>query len=85
MDKRNDLLKRREVQMVMQSDTNPGFDGAKKKIMEEFKASDEDVVVKFVKGHYGRRDFLIEAFIYDSKEDLEKIEPRKKEKKAVGQ
>jgi ribosomal protein S24E len=31
---------------------------------------------------FGKKEFIIDAFIYDSKETKEKIEAKKKEKKA---
>ena len=73
-DFRNDLLKRRELELVMEADSNPGFENSKKAIVEEFKSPEENIVVKSIMGSFGSNKFSIEAFIYDSVEDKEKIE-----------
>lgn len=83
-DLRNDLLKRKEIKIVVDAEKNPGYDNAMKLIAEQFKAKEDVVVVREVKSKFGRNTFLIEAFIYDSIEDKARIEPKKKEKKAEG-
>lgn len=80
-DFRNDLMKRREVEVVLDSGSNPGFSNAEKAVSENFKAKEGSVVVKSVRGKFGRNDFIVEAFVYDSKEDKDSIEPKKKQKK----
>lgn len=84
MEFKNNLLKRREIVFDMQSSSNPGFEGAIKAAAERFKASEEQIVVKKVSGSFGSDKFRIDAFIYDSARDKERIEPKKKEKKAEG-
>jgi len=83
-DFRNEMLKRRELEFVVSSATNPGFGGAKSAVVEKFKVDENKTVVKFVKNNFGANDFLIGAFIYDSAEDLVKVEPKRKEKKSGG-
>ena len=75
---RNDLLKRKEVEIIVEAGSNPGFEGAKEMIVKEFKANEDGIVVRGVKSEFGKKEFLIDAFIYDSKKDLEKIEPKSK-------
>ena len=82
-DLQNKLLNRREVQVVMESSSNPGFEGAKKIIGDNFKAKEEMIAVKKVKGKFGRDTFLVDAFIYDSVGDKERIEPKVKVKKSA--
>jgi ribosomal protein S24E len=82
-DARNDLLKRREIEAVDNVDSNPGFENSKKNIAEKLKTQEENIVVKNVTGKFGSDDFLINAFIYDSKDEMTKVEPRKKEKKSA--
>ena len=81
-DKENDLLNRREVKIIIEAGKNPSFEEADNLIIKEFKAEKENIVVKSIKGKFGRDTFLITAFIYKSKEDKEKLE-KKKEKKAA--
>jgi len=80
-DFKNDLLKRREVKVVIESASNPGFAHASRVIAEEFKAKEDQIVIKEVKSKFGRNTFLIDAFIYQTPEDKKKIEPRAKVKK----
>ncbi len=80
-DFKNDLLERREIITKLESHENPGFEGAKKAIIEEFKVDESLIVIKKVGGSFGSNEFLIEVFIYDSVERKEKVEPKKKEKK----
>jgi len=80
-DFKNSLLKRREVKVVVESPSNPGFQNSIKMIADQFKASEDSIAVKEVKSKFGRNTFLIDAFIYDSVKDKELIEPKKKVKK----
>jgi ribosomal protein S24E len=82
-DNKNDLFKRREVKMVVENSGNPGFANALKLVAGQFKASEDNIAVHNVKGKFGRDTFLIDASIYNSKEDKEKTEPKPKMKKAA--
>lgn len=82
-DFKNDLLKRREVKLVVDSDRNPGLENAVKMIAEHFKAKEDVIVVKTLKSKFGRDTFLVDAFIYDSAAEKSRVEPRKKEKKSA--
>tara|TARA_Y100000310_G_C20701497_1_gene830404 strand:- start:2792 stop:3166 length:375 start_codon:yes stop_codon:yes gene_type:complete len=84
-DFRNELLKRREVKIIVEAESNPGFDKAGDIISGELKSEKDTVVVRGVKSKFGRNTFLIDAFVYDSKEDKEKIEPKVEAKKAEGE
>ncbi len=78
-DFKNDLLKRQEVSLNLEAEQNPNFDDMKKQIAEQFKKSEDVIDVYNIKGSFGSNEFEIDAYIYDSKEDLEKSK-RKKEK-----
>ena len=67
------MFNRQELLLEFEADVNPGFAGAKKKISEELNKNEENIDVIGVKSIFGRKKFQIEAKIYDSKEDLEKI------------
>lgn len=79
-DVRNELLKRREIKAVVNSDGNPGFLQIGKMVAENLKASEENIVVRNVLSKFGRDSFLIDAFIYDSEEQRNSIEPKVKVK-----
>ena len=80
---RNDLLKRTEVEFVVNSVSNLGFEGAKNSLVDGGHDA-ESIVVRAVRSNFGARDFLVEAFIYDSKEHKESIEPQAKKPKSAG-
>ena len=80
-DIKNNLLKRREVKIVVESISNPGITNAADMIAKQFKADENTIIVKTLKSKFGRNTFLIDAYIYDSVKDKEYIEPKKKVKK----
>jgi len=82
-DFKNDLLKRRELKTVVEASSTPSFVSSAKMIAEQFKASEDVVVVRGIYGKFGRNTFLIESMIYDTAKDKERIEPKKKEKKVA--
>lgn len=80
-DIRNELLKRQEVSIIIESDKNPGFSEMSKKISEELKKPLGCIEVYNVKGKFGRNTFLIKANIYDSPEILNNMKEMAKTKK----
>ena len=83
-EKENNLLNRKEVKIIVETAKNPSFQEAENWIAEKFKAEKELIVIKGIKGKFGRNTFLITSFIYKSKEAKEKLE-KKKEKKQEAQ
>jgi len=81
---RNDLLKRNEIVIVNEYDSNPGFEKTKSDLASGLKVDAENIVIRRVGSHFGSNEFVVEAFVYDSPEDLAKVEPKKKEKKKAG-
>ena len=79
-EKENSLLSRKEVRVIAEAQKNPSFPEAIKMIADNFKASEENIEVKEIKGKFGRSTFLISAMIYKSKEDKEKFEKKKVKK-----
>ena len=82
-DVKNLLLKRRELKVLLEAPSNPGFANSTKMIADQFKASEDVIIVKEIKSKFGRNTFLIDAFIYDSAADKKMIEPKPKVKKAA--
>jgi len=78
----NELLKRREISVIVEAEANPGFEKVKKDIAEHFKIDENLIVVKALRGNFGAYSFLIDAFIYKTEGDKEKIEPKEKIKGA---
>ena len=83
-EKKNTLLHRREVKLVVESPSNPGLQASAEKIADHFKTQKELVVIKKLESHYGKSEFFIDAVIYDNAQALA-IEPKPKAKKVVAQ
>ncbi len=81
----NELLKRREVKAIVNAEQNPGMQNAVKMLAEQFKTDENTIVLNTLKSKFGRDTFLIDALIYNSLSDKERVEPRKKEKKKEAQ
>jgi ribosomal protein S24E len=82
-DNKNELMARREVSVVTSADKTPSFVEASKAIGEHFKSDEDKIMVEGVKGKFGRKTFLINASIYNTKELKEEAVKRlTKQKKA---
>ncbi|PIN77743.1 hypothetical protein COV15_01530 [Candidatus Woesearchaeota archaeon CG10_big_fil_rev_8_21_14_0_10_34_12] len=79
-EKENKLLNRKEITLVLSSEANPSAPEVAKQIAEKFKTEENKIAIKLIKGKFGRRTFLVKSFIYKSKEDKEKTEPKSKKK-----
>ena len=85
---RNELFNRQEIMFDVESDKTPNFPEMKNKIAEEFSKPEENINVFNIKGNFGKKVFSIHAYVYDSKNDLDKaVQKTKKqrdaEKKAI--
>ncbi len=70
---RNELFKRQELVAEIESEKNPGFEEVKKMIAESIGKPVENFDVKKIQGSFGKRKFMVEAYIYDSEEELKKM------------
>ena len=80
---RNDLLKRDEISLALEHTSTPSMAEATKLLSENLKVAAEMVVVKDIRNKYGSREFIVRAFVYDSADGKQKVEPRPKEKKSA--
>ena len=83
-DKKNDLLKRREIIVELSVPKTPSFVEMQQQLSEKLKAASEVIAVKSITGSFGNSSFSIEAFVYASEADKNKFEPKAKVKKAAG-
>lgn len=83
-DEKNELLNRREIVASVEEGKNPGIEAVRKEIAVKLKADENALAVKSLKGKFGSNEFLIEAFVYNSAQDKERIEPKVKVKKVEG-
>lgn len=84
---KNELVKRKEISFILESEKNPSFDEMRKLISEKYSKPEENISVLSVYGKFGRNTFLVKAYVYDSKADFEKGiqksgKQRREEKKA---
>lgn len=82
----NLLLSREEIEAIINvSDATPSFAEVKKELSSKIGKPEELTVIKSIYQQFGSDEAKVSAFVYDSKENLDKIEPKlkvKKEKKA---
>jgi ribosomal protein S24E len=80
---KNGSLNREEFILNVSSDSNP----SKKDIAEALKKDVELTVVRQIKGSFGKNSFDVDAVVYNTKVDKDKIEviPRKVRKKLVAE
>jgi ribosomal protein S24E len=76
--KQNFLLNRKEIKLVVTSEKNPSYEEAIAIVGKEIKTVPENIVIKQVKGKFGRDTFLIVAYVYHSADDKVKFEPKAK-------
>ena len=67
-DFKNELMQRRELSLIVDSEKNPSFAEMSKMISEQFKSPEENIMVEGIKGKFGSNTFLVKASIYNSKE-----------------
>ena len=75
---RNELLGRKEMRLVLNSDSNPGFQEAIKHVVKKLNVEEDRIVINNVINRFGSSSFLIDFFVYDSVSHKNKIEPKKK-------
>ncbi len=80
---RNNLFKREEIELVLEAEKNPSFAETAKMLAEKFSKPEENVYVYNIKGNFGRNEFDVFAYIYDSLDDKKKAEQKtQKQRKA---
>ena len=80
-EKQNPLLDRKEVKVTVESTSSPSKVDALKLIAEKFSTPEENVKLEKVASRFGSTKFTILAKIYSSKEAMNRVEPKLKEKK----
>ena len=74
------LLGRKEVsgKLTFQGKATPSNADVAKEIASELKTDEKLVVMKHIYTGFGTCEAEIEAYVYDTEEDLKKIEPKKR-------
>jgi len=76
--KENPFFKREEIKIIVEAEKNPSFSEAEEAVASELKVEKEKILIRKIKGKFGRNTFLIEAEIYKNKEDKEEAGMKKK-------
>jgi ribosomal protein S24E len=76
---RNDLLRREEISAGVNSEITPKTEEVKNMLAEKLSKDAKLIVIKKIKGRFGSKDFLIEAYIYDNSKELKRFESLKGE------
>ncbi|MDP4039585.1 MAG: hypothetical protein Q8P57_03330 [Candidatus Pacearchaeota archaeon] len=78
---RNDLLKRNEIEVAKNYESNPGFEKVMAEVSSQFKSDADRISIKKISNGFGSNEFIINLLIYDSSDDLKRIETRNRKKK----
>ena len=75
------ILSREDINASSDDSITPSMESIKEELSKMLKKEKELIVVKNIMPQFGTQTSKILAYAYDSKEALEKFEPKKKEKK----
>jgi len=86
----NELFKRKEIVFEIESEKNPSFNDMKKKLSDKFGKPEENINVFNIKGSFGKNNFVVSSYVYDSKDAFEKAiqktgKQRREEAKALAE
>ncbi len=73
-EKDNALFARKEVSFLVKSNSSPSNKEVLEMIVDKFKSEKDAIKIKRIKGNFGKKEFLVEANIYDSNEKMMKTE-----------
>jgi len=80
--KENPLLKRKEVYGdIVFSGATPSNKDVSAELAKQVGSTEDCIRIQHIYGTFGRHTATLEAHVYESKEALDKIEPKIKEKK----
>lgn len=77
-EKENALFGRKEIKGTVNAEKTPSRQEILRLIREKFSVPEINIKIKKIVGRFGSREFKVEANIYDSAEEKEKLEIKKK-------
>ena len=83
-EKENPLFSRKEIGFSVEAESVPSRAEIRESISKKFSVDLDAIKIKGIYGGFGSKNFKIEANVYKTKEDLEKVE-RKFKKDAKGE
>ena len=75
------LLRTEIIAEILFKGKTPSKEEIKKGIVKEVKTNEDLVIIKKIRTYFGLGKVNITAYIYSNKSDVEKTEPKKKERK----
>lgn len=78
-EKRNDLFSRNEVKIKVEEEIIPSKEEARKIVADKFSVDLELVRINKIEGKFGTHLFIIEADIYDSKDEFFRVVKKTKQ------
>ena len=69
----NKLLKRKEIEALFENSPNLKKAEVLSQLSKKTKADEKLIVIEKMKNHFGSRDILVEAIVYENEEALNKI------------
>lgn len=79
-EKENKLFNRKEIKFNIEAEITPNHVEVEKFISEKFSVQSEVIKIRGIHGRFGSKIFTITANIYESIENKEDVEPKKKGK-----
>ncbi|MBW6442583.1 hypothetical protein K0A97_02255 [Patescibacteria group bacterium] len=76
--KENELFNRKEIKGIVEAKITPSRVDVTESLSKELSVPFENIKIKGINGRFGTKIFEINAFIYSSKEEKDKIELKKK-------
>jgi len=76
--KENPLFNRKEIIFQIDSEITPSRVEVGNLIVKEFSTSLDKIKIKSILGKFGSKNFKVNVFIYDSEENKNSVEPKRK-------
>jgi len=80
--KRNDLLERKEILLLIESKTTSSKEEIKEELSKKLKKEKQNIVINKIDQKFGSNKFDVDIFVYDSYEGLKKYNKIPKKTKA---
>ena len=72
--KKNDLLNREEIILILRADVTPSLKQVAELVLEKFSKPAGNIVIESIKGQFGSKEFKVYAKIYNNSKSKEKYE-----------
>lgn len=77
----NPLFKRKEMIIVIEKEISPNKTSFAESLAEKLSTKQENIKISRILSHFGSKTFQIHANVYESKDDLDKVELKSKKQR----